>query len=83
MKQKEEVKVEKKCKLCLICSKGSLDMAYPPLILANAARMSGIEVELFFTFWGLDISTEVEVDKLRVSPVGNSSMGIPAARGYA
>lgn len=42
-------------KLCLVASKGSLDMAYPPLILANAARMSGIEVDLFFTFWGLDI----------------------------
>ena len=38
-------------KLCIVASKGSLDMAYPPLILANAARMSGIEVDLFFTFW--------------------------------
>ena len=44
-------------KLAIIASKGSLDMAYPPLILANAARMSGVEVDIFFTFWGLDIIT--------------------------
>ena len=37
-------------KLCIISSKGSLDMAYPPLILGNAARMMGIETHLFFTF---------------------------------
>jgi peroxiredoxin family protein len=61
-------------KLCLICSKGSLDMAYPPLILANAARMSGIEAELFFTFWGLDIITEKKLDKLSVATVGNPNM---------
>ena len=47
-----------KRKLALVASKGSLDMAYPPLILANAARMSGIDVEMFFTFWGLDIITK-------------------------
>ncbi len=45
-------------KLSIIASKGSLDMAYPPLILANAARMSGIETNVFFTFWGLDIITK-------------------------
>jgi peroxiredoxin family protein len=74
---------EKTRKLCLICSKGSLDMAYPPLILANAARMSGIDVDLFFTFWGLDMITEAKVDKLAVTPVGNPSMGIPPAIGAA
>lgn len=80
----EPVVVEEKTrKLCIICSKGSLDMAYPPLILANSARMSGIEVELFFTFWGLDIITEKKVDKLHVATVGNPSMGIPAAIGAA
>ena len=43
---------EKERKLAIICSKGSLDMAYPALVLANAARMMGIECDLFFTFWG-------------------------------
>lgn len=61
-------------KLCIIASKGSLDMAYPPLILANAARMSGIEVDLFFTFWGLDIITKSKMKNLRVATVGNPSM---------
>ena len=61
-------------KLALIASKGSLDMAYPPLILANAARMSGIEVELFFTFWGLDIITKKKMNNLNVATVGNPSM---------
>lgn len=61
-------------KLAIIASKGSLDMAYPPLILANAARMSGVEVDLFFTFWGLDIITKKKMDKLNVAVVGNPSM---------
>ncbi|HUF37230.1 MAG TPA: DsrE/DsrF/DrsH-like family protein [Anaerolineales bacterium] len=61
-------------KLCIICSKGSLDMAYPPLILANAARMTGIEVDLFFTFWGMDIVTESKVDHLHIATVGNPNM---------
>jgi peroxiredoxin family protein len=61
-------------KLSIIASKGSLDMAYPPLILANAARMSGIEVNLFFTFWGLDIITKKKMNGLSVATVGNPNM---------
>jgi len=61
-------------KLSLIASKGSLDMAYPPLILANAARMSGVEVNVFFTFWGLDIINKKKMDHLNVAMVGNPSM---------
>jgi peroxiredoxin family protein len=61
-------------KLCIICSKGSLDMTYPPLILANAARMSGIEVDLFFTFWGMDVITKSKVDNLQIATVGNPNM---------
>lgn len=61
-------------KLAIICSKGSLDMAYPPLILANAACMSGIEAHLFFTFWGLDIVTDSKVDGLNLATVGNPNM---------
>lgn len=61
-------------KLCIIASKGSLDMAYPPLILANAARMSGIETHLFFTFWGLDIINKSKMRSLHVATVGNPAM---------
>ena len=68
-------------RVSIICSKGSLDMAYPGLILANAARMSGIEATLFFTFWGLDIITRSKVDGLHVSTVGNPSMPMPTMLG--
>ncbi len=68
-------------KVSIICSKGSLDMAYPGLILANAARMSGIDATMFFTFWGMDIITKKKIDKLKVSPVGNPSMGMPTFLG--
>ncbi len=68
-------------RVAIICSKGTLDMAYPGLILANAARMSGIEATLFFTFWGLDIVTEKTVDHLQVATVGNPSMHMPTMLG--
>src|SRR6266496_3166575 len=77
----EDEKPEPIKRISIICSKGSLDMAYPGLILANAARMSGIEATLFFTFWGLDIITESKVDKLHVPTVGNPSMPIPTMLG--
>lgn len=76
-----EVAPEPARKVAIICSKGSLDMAYPGLILANAARMSGIEAFVFFTFWGLDIINEKKCDHLHVSPVGNPSMAMPTMVG--
>jgi peroxiredoxin family protein len=67
--------------LSIIISKGTLDMAYPGLILANAARMSGIDATLFFTFWGLDVVTEKTIDHLHVATVGNPSLHIPTLVG--
>ena len=64
--------------LSVICSKGSFDMAYPGLILANAARMAGVDARLFFTFWGLDIVNKKKVDHLHLNLVGNPSAPIPA-----
>lgn len=64
-------------KLMIVASKGSLDMAYPPLILAQIGAAMGLEVGLFFTFWGLDIIRKDRVDNLKVTPVGNPSMGMP------
>lgn len=66
-----------KRKVALICSHGGLDEAYPALILANAARQSGIEAFIFFTFWGLDVITESKVDHLHVNLAGNPSSGMP------
>lgn len=65
----------------VICSKGTLDMAYPGLVLANAARMSGIEATMFFTFWGLDIITRKTVDHLQIATVGNPSLRMPTLLG--
>jgi len=66
-----------KRKVAIICSKGGLDEAYPALILANAARQSGIDAFVFFTFWGLDVITEKKVDHLHVNMAGNPSSGMP------
>ena len=64
-------------KLVIICSKGNLDMAYPGLILANAALGEGIETHLFFTFWGLDMVTKSRMGGLQFTPVGNTAMHLP------
>jgi peroxiredoxin family protein len=64
-------------KIALIVSKGGLDDAYPALILANAARQSGIEALIFFTFYGLDVITEAKVDHLHVNLVGNATSPMP------
>jgi peroxiredoxin family protein len=66
-------------KLCIICSKGSLDMAYPGLVLANAALGDGIETHLFFTFWGFDIINNETMAHLKFSPVGNPATHMPPA----
>jgi len=63
-------------KLTIICSKGTLDMAYPGFILANGALENGIETHLFFTFWGLDVIRKKTMGKLTVTPVGNTAMRI-------
>lgn len=61
-------------KLAIICSKGTLDMAYPGLIMGNGAVQEGIELHLFYTFWGLDIIRKKTIDKLSLTPVGNTAM---------
>ena len=64
-------------KLAIICSKGNLDMAYPGLILGNAALGEGVETHLFFTFWGFDMITKNRMDDLKFSPTGNTAMHMP------
>jgi peroxiredoxin family protein len=68
-------------KLVLICSKGNLDMAYPGLILANAAAGEAIEVHMFFTFWGLDIVNKKTMGNLQFTMVGNTAMHMPELGG--
>jgi peroxiredoxin family protein len=64
-------------KLAIICSKGNLDMAYPGLVLGNAALGEGVETHLFFTFWGFDMITRSRMWDLKFSPVGNTAMHLP------
>ncbi|MEP6462314.1 MAG: DsrE/DsrF/DrsH-like family protein [Frankiaceae bacterium] len=64
-------------RLAIICSKGNLDMAYPGLILANAALGEGAQAQLFFTFWGFDMIVKSRMRRLRFSPVGNAAMHLP------
>ena len=61
-------------KVAFICSKGDLDMAYPALIMGWAALGNGIDVTIFFTFWGMDMIRKSRVDNLQIAPVANTSM---------
>lgn len=61
----------------IIASKGTLDWAYPPLILANAAAAIGMDTAVFFTFYGLNVVHKDAERKLRIGPVGNPAMPMP------
>lgn len=64
-------------KLTLVATKGTLDMAFPPLNLANTAAAFGWEVKVFHTLWGLDIIHEERSKQLPMSAVGNPNMPVP------
>jgi peroxiredoxin family protein len=66
-------------KMSIVATKGTLDMAYPPLILASTAAAFGYEVTVFHTFWGLEILHEERSTELKLSSVGNPNMPVPNA----
>ena len=66
-------------KMVIIATKGTLDMAYPPLILASTAAAFGYDVTVFHTFWGLEILHEEHSSDLQLSAVGNPNMPMPNA----
>lgn len=68
-------------KVSIIISRGSLEGVYPGLIMANGARMEGIEVNLFFTFFGLEAIMKRRMDNLKVATVGNPAMHLPSLIG--
>ena len=68
-------------KLAIICSKGNLDMAYPGLVLANAALGEGVETHLFFTFWGFDMITKSRMHDLKFTMLGNTATHLPQGLG--
>ncbi|PWH12351.1 MAG: hypothetical protein DDG60_13780 [Anaerolineae bacterium] len=65
---------EKNRHMAFICSKGNLDMVYPALVMGWAALGNGIDVTIFFTFWGLDMVNKARVDHLEIPPLANTSM---------
>jgi peroxiredoxin family protein len=68
-------------KVAIVVSKGSLEGIYPGLIMANGARMEGIEADLFFTFFGLDAIRKDRNEKIKVATVGNPGMHMPTLLG--
>jgi peroxiredoxin family protein len=68
-------------KVAIVVSKGSLEGIYPSLIMANGARMEGIEADLFFTFFGLDAIRKDRYAKIKVATVGNPGMHLPTLLG--
>lgn len=75
---KKEAKVQK---MMLILSKATIDNVYACFILANGARMEGIEAEIFFTFFGLEAVQKKKLEHLHVATVGNPAMHIPTLLG--
>jgi peroxiredoxin family protein len=68
-------------KVAIVISRGSLEGVYPGLIMANGARMEGIDANVFFTFFGLDAIRKDRHAKIKVATVGNPGMHIPTMLG--
>ncbi len=68
-------------KMLFVLSKATLENAYAAFIMANGARMEGIEAEIFFTFFGLEAIQPKKLNKLSVATVGNPAMHIPTMVG--
>lgn len=68
-------------KVSIVISQGSLEGVYPGLIMANGARMEGIEANVFFTFFGLDAIRKDRYQKIKVATVGNPGLHIPTLLG--
>jgi len=75
--EKEKPVQSKRNRLVIVCSKGSLDMAYSPLMLATTAAVMGMEVRLYFTFWGMNMITKKIIDSVKISPVSNPALPMP------
>jgi peroxiredoxin family protein len=68
-------------KMMLILSKATIDNVYACFILANGARMEGIEAEIFFTFFGLEAVNKKKLEHLHIATVGNPALHIPTLLG--
>jgi peroxiredoxin family protein len=82
LKVAEELKrrgleVDRPKRLAIVATKGTLDMAYPPLILATTAAAMDMEAAIFFSFYGLDIVNKNKFGDLKVPPLANPAMPVP------
>jgi peroxiredoxin family protein len=64
-------------RLVIVLTKATLDEAYPAFILATTGAATGMEVDLYFTFWGMKLLDKRTAKKTKLSPVGNPGMGMP------
>jgi peroxiredoxin family protein len=64
-------------RLAIIALHGTMDLAYPPFILATAAIAMDMKAAIFFTFYGLNILKKGAIDKLQVPPIANPAMPMP------
>jgi peroxiredoxin family protein len=68
---------EQQKRVAIIAGHGTMDAAYPPLILATAAAAMEMEAAIFFTFYGLEILKKGKADHLQVAPIANPAMPVP------
>jgi peroxiredoxin family protein len=76
MSKRSKAKKQKNKHVVIVISKGTLDMAYPPLILATTAAAMDMKVDLYFTFWGLNLLNK-KFDSPKLASVGNPDLGMP------
>lgn len=72
-KKLADIEASKTPSMAIIVTKGTLDWAYPPFILASTGAALGWDVSLFFTFYGLELLKK-DLSTLRISPLGNPAM---------
>jgi peroxiredoxin family protein len=77
LSEEEEKRRTKTKKLAIISTKGTLDWAYPPLILASTAAAMGWDTGIFFTFYGLNIIHKRKGKKLKIAPLANPAAPMP------
>ena len=77
LNEREAKKETKPKKIAMIATKGTLDWAYPPLVLAGTAASLGWETGIFFTFYGLNIVHKKLSKKISIAPIANPAMPMP------
>jgi peroxiredoxin family protein len=75
--KRQGIDVDRPKRVAIVATKGTLDMAYPPLILATTAAAMDMEAAIFFSFYGLDIVNKKKFRDLKIPPLANPAMPVP------